>query len=97
MIGCMTVSHFRARMELARRPGLADCAGLIVDRSRRKAVVVDYLPAVSGALLGMPLERARSFAPDAVVIDADEPYYRHEFEHLIEHRGCVTALAEAAD
>ena len=97
MIGCMTVSHFRARMELARRPELADCAGLIVDRSRRKAVVVDYLPAVSGALLGMPLERARSFAPDAVVIDADEPHYRHEFERMLCALEQVSGQVEGAE
>ena len=82
-VSCVQVHHFRARVELARRPELADCAGLIVDRSRRKAVVVDHLPAVSGSLLGMPLERARSFAPDAVVLEADEPHYRREFERML--------------
>ena len=82
-VSSVQINHFRARVELARQPELADCAGLIVDRSKRKAVVIDYLPAVSGSLLGMPLERAHSFAPDAVVIDADESHYRHEFERVL--------------
>lgn len=96
-VSCVQVTHFRARAELARRPELADCAGLIVDRSRRKAIVVDCLPAVSGSLLGMPLERARSFAPDAVVIDADEPYYRGEFERMLCALEQVSEQVEGAE
>ena len=96
-VSCVQVTHFRARAELARRPELADCAGLIVDRSRRKAVVVDCLPAVSGSLLGMPLERARSFAPDAVVIDADEPHYRGEFERMLCALEQVSEQVEGAE
>ena len=82
-IPCVLVPHLRARLELARRPELADRAGVIVDRSGREAVVVDHLPAVSGSLLGMTLRQARSFAPGAVVIDADESHYRREFERIL--------------
>ena len=96
-VSSVQVHHFRARVELARRPDLADCAGLIVDRSRRKAVVVDHLPAVSGLLLGMPLERARSFAPDAVVLEADEPHYRREFERMLCMLEQVSDRVEGAD
>lgn len=96
-ISSVQVTHFRARAELVRRPELANCAGLIVDRSRRKAVVVDYLPAVSGSLLGMQLERARSFEPDAVVIEADEPHYRREFERMLHLLEQVSDQVEGAE
>ena len=83
MIGCLIVNHFRARTELARRPQLADCAGVIVERSGRRAVVVDTLPAIRGAVAGMRLEQARSLEPDAVLIEADEPHYRQAFERML--------------
>ncbi len=51
-IGCVLVNHFRARLELARRPELADCPGLVVDRSRRHAVVVDHLPLAARLSVG---------------------------------------------
>ncbi len=82
-IGCVLVNHFRARLELARRPELADCPGLIVDRSRRRSMVVDTLPAIREAVAGMRLERARSLEPDAVLIEADESYYRQAFERML--------------
>ena len=96
-VSSVQINHFRARVELARQPELADCAGLIVDRSRRKAVVVDCLPAVSGSLLGMPLERARSLEPDTVVIEADESYYRHEFERMLCQLEQVSDRVEGAE
>ena len=83
MICCIVVNHFRARVELARRPQLADCAGVIVERSVRRAVVVDTLPAIREAVAGMRLEQARSLEPDAVLIEADEPYYRQAFERML--------------
>ena len=83
MIGCLIVNHFRERAELARRPQLADCAGVIVERSGRRAVVVDTLPAIRGAVAGMRLSEARSLEPDAVLIEADEPHYRQAFERML--------------
>ena len=97
MIGCLIVNHFRARAELARRPQLADCAGVIVERSGRRAVVVDTLPAIRGAVAGMRLEQARSLEPDAVLIEADEPYYRQAFERMLGALEQVGGRVEGAE
>ncbi len=82
-IACVLVTHVRARVELARRPELAGCAGLIVDRSGSRPRVVDCLPAASEAVPGMTLDQALSLQPDAVVLEADEPHYQREFEELL--------------
>ena len=97
MIGCLIVNHFRARAELARRPQLADCAGVIVERSGRRAVVVDTLPAASGLSVGASLSEARSLEPDAVLIEADESYYRHEFERMLRALDAVSDEVEGAE
>jgi len=97
VIGCIVMNHFRARAELARRPELADCAGLIVDRSARRALVVDTLPAVREASAGMTLERARSLEPGAVALEADESYYRREFERLLCALDQVSDQVESAE
>ena len=96
-IGCVLVNHFRARVELARRPQLSDCAGMIVDRSRRRSMVVDTLPAIREAVAGMRLERARSLVPNAVVLEADEPYYRQAFEELLCALDLVSDRVEGAE
>ena len=97
MIGCLIVNHFRARAELARRPQLADCAGVIVERSGRRSVVVDTLPAIRRAVAGMRLEQARSLEPDAVLIEADEPYYRQAFERMLRALEQVGGRVEVAE
>ena len=79
----MVINHFRARVELTRRPELARAPGLLVDRSDRRSLVVDTLPAVQAASAGMTLRQARSLEPDAVIIEVDEPHYRREFERML--------------
>lgn len=43
-IGCLLTSHFRARVELGRRPELGGLAGVIVDWSGSRPVVSYALP-----------------------------------------------------
>ena len=97
MIGCMAVSHFRARMELARRPELVDRVGVIVDRSDGRAVVVDQLPAASRPVLGKYLRQALSLLPDAMVLEADEPHYRQAFEQMLCALDGVSDRVEGAE
>ena len=59
-IACLLISHFRARLELVRRADLGRSAGVIVDRSGSRPVVIDCLPAASEVELGMTLEQALS-------------------------------------
>ena len=70
---------------MGRRPGLGGRPVLIVDRGRPGGgrVVVDWFPGVCGVVAGMPLEAAVSCQANAVVLDADEPYYREVFGRVI--------------
>ncbi len=96
-IACLLISHFRARVELARRPELWGRAGVIVERSGTRPVVIDCLPAAEAVEPGMTLERALSLQPDAVVLEADEPHYAREFERLLRALDDVSDRVEGAE
>ena len=96
-IACLLISHFRARVELARRPELERSAGLIVERSGTRPVVIDCLPAASEAEPGMTLEQALSLQPEAVVLESDEPHYAREFERLLGGLDDVSDRVEGAE
>ena len=96
LIGCVLLDRFRARLELARRPELADRAVLIVDRSGSRPLVLDCLPAASGIEPGMTLEEALALRPEALVLEADEPHYAREFERLLDALGEVSDRVEGA-
>ncbi len=46
-------------------------------------VVVDYFPGAAGVKVGMTLEQAVSYVAEAVVLNADELYYRQIFGEVI--------------
>ncbi len=96
-VGCLLAPHWRGRVELARRPELVGAAGLIVERSGGRPVVVDCLPAASEVAPGMTLEAALSLQPDAVVLEADEPHYAREFERVLLALEDVSDRVEGAD
>ena len=77
------MDHFRARLELARRPGLADYPGVIVHRLRRRAQVVDHLSLASRPIFGVSPSEARSLEPDVVGIEAHDSHYRQVFERML--------------
>ena len=84
-VACVLVTHLRAKSEMCRHPNLKDSPVLIVDRdvSRARSLVVDRFPGASGVTAGMTLEQAMSRHADAVVVDADEPHYRHVFGRML--------------
>ena len=96
-VACLLISHFRARVELARRPELARSAGLIVERSGSRPVVIDCLPAASDVEPGMTLEQALALQPEAVVLESDEPHYAREFERLLGTLDDVSDRVEGAE
>lgn len=96
-IACLLISHFRARVELARRPELWATAGVIVERSGTRPVVIDCLPAASEVEVGMTLEQALGLQPEAVVLEADEAYYAREFERLLVALDDVSDRVEGAE
>ena len=82
-VACVLITHLRAKAELQRLPHLSDRPVLIADRSRSKPLVVDRFPGATSVSPGMPLEQALSRQPEAVVLEADEPYYRRVFQQAL--------------
>ena len=96
-IACIAITQWRTRLELARRPELADRVGVIVDRSGGRTVVVDHLPAASSLTLGKSLRQALSLQSEATVLEADEPYYRQAFERMLSALDNVSDRVEGAE
>ena len=82
-IACVLITHLRAKAEMQRHPHLKDQPVLIADRSKTRPVVADYLPAATAVSTGMPLEQALSYQSGAIVLEADEPYYRRVFRQAL--------------
>ena len=98
-VACVLLTHPRAKMEMRRHPHLKDTPVIIVDRdpSRAPTLVVDRFPGASGAAVGMTLEQAMSCHSNAVVLDADEPYYQQVFNQVLGSLQGVSDRVEGAD
>ena len=90
-IACVLITHPRAKIEMRRRPDLADRPAVIVARGQRKPVVVDHSPAASRISIGMTPEQALSQQADTLILEADESTYRSVF------RQALTALQQVSD
>ena len=92
-VACLLITHLRAKAEMRRRPHLKDQPALIVERGEQggagrngrksRTVVVDHFPAANAVSAGIPLEQALSRQCGAVVLEADEPYYRRVFRQVL--------------
>ncbi|MDE0603812.1 MAG: hypothetical protein OXI18_05350 [bacterium] len=84
-VACVLVTHLRAKVEMGRHRHLEDSPVLIVegDPSTTRTLVVDHFPAAYGVRDGMTLEEAMTRHPNAVALDADEPYYRQVFGRVL--------------
>ena len=90
-IACVLITHPRAKIEMRRRPDLADRPAVIVAHRQKKPVVVDYLPAASRIITGMTPEQALSQQAATLILEADEPTYRSVF------RQTLTGLQQVSD
>ena len=95
-LACVLIPHLRALVELRRRPHLRKRPILIVDRSRGRSLVADFLPESSVVRQGMPLEQAMSLHGGAAMVDADEPRYREVFNGVLAALQGVSDRVEAA-
>lgn len=94
----MLVRGFRVRVELGRRPGLGDRPVVVVGGggSGGGSVVVECFPSGCGVVAGMSLGQAVSCRGDAVVLEADEPFYRRVFGGVLASLRGVSDRVEAA-
>ena len=90
-VACVLITHLRAKIEMRRRPDLADSPAVIVARGQKKPLVVDYSPAASRISIGMTPEQALSQQAATLILEADEPTYRSVF------RQTLTALQQVSD
>ena len=98
-VACVLVTHLRAKVEMRRRPDLKGRPALIVDRNPSIGipVVVDRFPEASGVMIGMTPEQAVSRHANAVVLDADEPYYRRVFGRVLASLQGISDRVEGAE
>ena len=98
-VACVLVTHLRAKAEMRRRPHLKGRPALIVDRSSSAGMptVVDRFPEASGVMIGMTPEQAVSQHANAVVLDADEPYYRRVFRQVLTSLQGISDRVEGAE
>ena len=90
-IACVLITHLKAKIEMRRRPDLADRPAVIVARGHKKPVVVDHSPTASRISIGMTPEQALSQQVDTLILEADEPTYLSVF------RQTLTALQQVSD
>ena len=96
-IGCVLITHLRAKVELLRQPRPGAAPAVVVGRDRGRAVVLDTLPAAPGALAGMTVEEALSHQPGIATIDADEPIYRKAFNDVLSSLQGVSDAVEEGE
>ena len=102
-IGCLLITHFIAKAELAHRPELA--GGPVIVSSRPDsgasgAVVLDASPEAMGAVgaaAGTPLSHALSLSPDATLIEADLVRCEREWDAVVETLLEVSPLVEPSE
>ena len=96
-VACVLVTHLRARVEMQRRPSLAELPVTIADRSQRRPMVLDRFPAAQRAAAGMTLEQALSRQKDWTLLESDEPVYRRAFRHMLASLQGVSDRVEPAE
>lgn len=73
-VGCLLVTHFPVKAELARRPDLVGRALIVATGDSGRRLVVDASPEAGDVRAGQTLTEALSRCADAVVLPVDEQY-----------------------
>ncbi len=95
-LACVLIPGLRALVEQRRLPHLEGRAVIVVDRSKGRPTVADFLPETLDLSIGMPLEHAVSLYSHAAVLEADEPRYRHVFDEVLASLQGVSDRVEPA-
>ena len=73
-VGCLLVTHFPVKAELARRPDLAGRAVIVATGDSGRRLVVDASPEARGVRAGQTLTEALSRCAEAMVLAIDDRY-----------------------
>lgn len=74
VVGCLLVTHFPVKAELARQPDLVGRAVVVATGDSGRRLVVDASPEARGVRAGQMLTEALSWCADAVVLAVDDHY-----------------------
>ena len=81
-IACMLVTHLPVKAEVRRYPHLRGKPVIITESYGSKDLVLDSSAEAHGVNSGMPLAEAMALCKDAVLVQADAPYYNSTFDKL---------------
>ncbi len=95
-IACVLITHLPVKAELKRYPELRGKPVVITQSHGSKELVLDNSPQARGVGPGMPLQEAMSLCKEAVLLQADGPYYNDAFDSLTSSLEMRSPLVERA-
>ena len=96
-IACVLITHLPMKAERRRDAALRGRPAIIAEVHGSKQVVLDSSPEAAGVIAGMPLQEALSRCKDAVLLQADQPYYHAIFGRAVELLLQRSPLVEKAE
>lgn len=93
---CVLITHLPIKAELMRYPELRGRQVIVTKSTGSKQVVLDRSPEARGVVAEMPLQEAVSRCRAAVLLEADERYYRSVFDGVLRHLEQRSPLLEEA-
>jgi DNA polymerase IV len=96
----VVLPHFPLRCEMWRRPEIKDRTAIVLqpkERGSSQKLVLDFSPGLDGLQFGATLQQALSQYGDAMLLDADIPYYRSVFNEILEGLENRSPLVEGAE
>jgi len=97
LIACILVTHLPIKAELRRYPELRGKPVVITESYGSKELVLDSSSQARGVIAGMSLQEAVSRCKDAVLLQADTPYYESGFDALVLSLEQRSPLVEKAE
>ena len=83
-IACILITNLPLKAEMRRHTELRDRPVIVFADSGRGPHVLDSSLDAAGVVADMPLQEAISRCKDAVLIEADQPYYHTVFDGIID-------------
>ena len=83
LIACLLITHLPVKAELGRFPQLRGRPVVITESYGSKELVLDSSPEARGVAAGMSFQEAVSRCKDAVLLQAEGPYYESRFDAVV--------------
>jgi DNA polymerase IV len=93
-IMCVLLPHFPVCCEVRRQPDMAGCPAIVLYAAGSQKLVMDYSPELDGLEHDMPLQQAISRHGQAMLLQADLPYYWSLFNEVLDRLETKSPLVE---